>query len=117
MNEPKRPKAADLAIAMKLKDRILAADGARVSRIILFGSRARGDAQANSDYDLLVVVRRASRAEAREYRHRLYEVLRGLGTTAEPWVMTEEEFEETRSVIGGLAYPAATEGVVVHPNA
>ena len=31
--------------------------------------------------------------------------------------MTEEEFEETRSVIGGLAYPAWTEGVVLHPNA
>ena len=117
MNEPSRPQAADLAIALKLKDQILAADGARVSRIILFGSRARGDARADSDYDLLVIVRAATRAEAREYRHRLYDALRGFGARAEPWVMTEEEFEETRSVIGGLAYPASTEGVVLHPNA
>ncbi len=109
--------AADLAIAVKLKDQILAADSARVSRIILFGSRARGDARPDSDYDLLVIVRDANRAEVREYHRRLYDVLRGLGVTAEPWVMTEQEFEETRSVIGGLAYPASTEGVVLHPNA
>src|ERR1043166_7763614 len=109
--------ATDLAIATKLKDQILAADGARVSRIILFGSRARGDARMDSDYDLLVIMRDASQTEVREYRRRLYDVLRGLGATAEPWVMTEEEFEETRSVIGGLAYPASTEGVVLHPNA
>jgi len=114
---PDRAQAADLAIAIKLKDRILAADGARVSRIILFGSRARGDARPDSDYDLLVIVRDRSRMDVRDYRHRLYDILRGFGATVEPWVMTEEEFEETRSVIGGLAYPASTEGVVLHPNA
>jgi predicted nucleotidyltransferase len=117
VKEPERTYGADLAIAAQLRDAILAADGARVSRIILFGSRARGDARPDSDYDLLVIVRDASGSEIREYRRRLYEVLRGHGATAEPWVMTEQEFEETRSVIGGLAYPASTEGVVLHPNA
>ncbi len=117
VREPERLYASDLAMATKLKDRILAADGTRVSRIILFGSRARGDAKPDSDYDVLVILRDASRAEAREYRRRLYDALRGLGATVEPWVMTAQEFEETRSVIGGLAYPAWTEGVVLHPNA
>jgi type III restriction enzyme len=117
VREPGRPYAADLAVAAKLKDRILAADGARVSRIILFGSRARGEARPDSDYDLLVIVHDTSRAELREYRQRFYDALRGLGATAEPWVMTEQEFEETRTVIGGLAHPAWIEGVVLHPNA
>jgi type III restriction enzyme len=117
VREPERPYAADIVIATKLKERILAADGTRVSRIILFGSRARGDARPDSDYDVLVIVRGATRNELRAYHDRLYDVLRGLGATAEPWVMTEEEFEETRTVIGGLAYPAWTEGVVLHPNA
>ena len=31
--------------------------------------------------------------------------------------MTEEEFEESKTVIGGLAYPAWKEGVVFHPDA
>lgn len=34
--------------------------GARVKRMILFGSRARGDAQAHSDFDCLIVVDRMS---------------------------------------------------------
>jgi predicted nucleotidyltransferase len=34
--------------------------GPRVRRIVLFGSRARGDARDDSDYDVLVVVDRRS---------------------------------------------------------
>jgi len=34
----------------------------RISRIVLFGSRARGDFQPDSDYDLLVVVDRRDEA-------------------------------------------------------
>jgi len=35
----------------------------------------------------------------------------------EPWVMSEEEFEAGKTVIGGLAYPAWKEGVVLHEDA
>ena len=35
--------------------------GSRVQRIILFGSRARGENRTNSDYDLLVIVDRRDR--------------------------------------------------------
>ena len=31
--------------------------------------------------------------------------------------MSEREFEETKQVIGGLAYPAWKEGVVLYENA
>lgn len=31
--------------------------------------------------------------------------------------MSEEEFEETKNVIGGLAYPALKYGLVLHENA
>ena len=34
--------------------------GPRVRRVVLFGSRARGDAQDDSDYDVIVVVDRRS---------------------------------------------------------
>jgi len=43
-----------LEFAQLVRERL----GARVRRIILFGSRARGDARTESDYDVVVVVDR-----------------------------------------------------------
>jgi predicted nucleotidyltransferase len=106
----------DLTIARRVAEAILGADGARIRRIILFGSRARGDAKPDSDLDLLVVTREATPAEQRAYRQSLYRICRGFGLPVEPHVMTEETFEETRAVIGGLAYPAWTEGVTLCLN-
>jgi hypothetical protein len=47
----------------------------------------------------------------------LYDALHGIGVAVEPHPMSELEFEETKGVIGGLAYPAATEGVILYENA
>lgn len=38
--------------------RLLAAEGRRIQNVILFGSRARGDANADSDLDVLVIIDR-----------------------------------------------------------
>ena len=99
-----------------LKELILKANPRPVRRIILFGSRARGDARADSDFDLLVVLPGIAPSEKRPYLVELYAALRGAGVTAEPWVMDEREFEESKHVIGGLAYPAWKEGVVLYDN-
>ena len=107
----------DLPVARRVAEAILGTDGNRIRRIILFGSRARGDAKPDSDLDLLVVTREATPTEQRAYHQSLYRVCRGFGLPVEPHVMTEETFAETRSVIGGLAYPASTEGVTLYPNA
>lgn len=112
--EPEKVAPHDWFIAQRLKNLILHADSDRVQRIILFGSRARGDARPDSDFDLLVVLRHLSPSESRSYQEGLYRALRGSGVTAEPWVMSEEEFQETKTVIGGLAYPAWTEGVILY---
>lgn len=46
----------DLESARRLAACILDIGGAKVKRIVLFGSRARGQARADSDMDLLVLV-------------------------------------------------------------
>jgi predicted nucleotidyltransferase len=112
-----RQDSTDFSIARALAERIRRALGQRVRRIILFGSRAGGAAGPDSDFDLLVVLRELAPAEVRSLRLSLYRALRGAGVTAEPWVMSEEEFEETKSVVGGLAHPAFTEGVLLYENA
>jgi predicted nucleotidyltransferase len=101
----------------KIRDRILAADGRAVRRLILFGSRARGDARPHSDYDVLVLVSRMTPGERAAFRSKLYRAVEDVGVVVEPWVMSEEEFEESKMVVGGLAHPAWREGVVFHPNA
>lgn len=106
----------DLATAHQLKDLVLKVDGERVRRIILFGSRARGDARADSDFDLLIVLRDIAPLERRSYLVSLYRALQGCGVAAEPWVMSEEEFAETKGVVGGLAYPAWKEGIPLYEN-
>lgn len=49
--------ANDRAVVERFK-RLAIARGAPVDRVILFGSRARGDCDPDSDYDVLVVVER-----------------------------------------------------------
>jgi predicted nucleotidyltransferase len=107
----------DVNIARGLARRIVDADGRKISRIILLGSRARGDARPDSDYDLLVVAPGIQPREIRPYSTLLYRALAGAGVVAEPFVMSEEEFEETKTVVGGLARPAWKEGVVLYENA
>jgi uncharacterized protein len=45
-------------VAREFADQLRAELGPRVAEIRLFGSRARGDARQNSDYDILVILDR-----------------------------------------------------------
>ena len=117
IREPESAYETDRQIAERLKELVLRSQGDHVRRIILFGSRARGDARPDSDYDLLVVLRALEPRQRQATLIDLYQLFRGVGVTVEPHVMGEEEFEETRGVVGGLAYPAAKEGAVLYENA
>ena len=68
-------------------------------------------ARLGSDFDLLVVER--GPVARLEERQRYHEALRAFPHPVDVWVMDEEEFEETKDVIGGLAYPANKYGVVL----
>jgi predicted nucleotidyltransferase len=98
-----------------LRARLLAHGAVRIRRIILYGSRARGTALPDSDFDLLVI--EAEPVSKREEMQRLRRAVRELSFPVDVWVMGEQEFEETKHVIGGLAYPAQKYGVVLYENA
>ena len=114
IREPESAYESDRQVAERLKELVLQNQGDRVRRVILFGSRARGDARPDSDYDLLVVMGDLSKEEHTERLLALYRAFEGVGVVAEPWVMSETYFEETKEVIGGLAYPANKEGVLLY---
>ena len=102
----------DLRVAREMARRIVAAAGDRVERVILFGSRARGDAHPDSDYDLLVVT---DERMSREDEDRLRSAARlGRGQVPEVWTVSEEAFHATRDVVGWLSYFACYDGIVIY---
>jgi predicted nucleotidyltransferase len=81
-------------------------------RLVLFGSAATGTMTRDSDIDLLVVEERA--ADPRRESLRIRRSLRGLGVAFDIIVMSQDRFEATKDVIGGIAYPAHRYGRVIH---
>jgi predicted nucleotidyltransferase len=83
--------------------------------VILFGSAATGDMTADSDLDLLVVERQV--ANTRQESLRLRAALDDVPLSVDVIVMSRERFEETKNVIGGIAYPAHKYGRVLYEAA
>ena len=89
--------------------------GVRVEKIILFGSRARGDYREDSDYDILVVVRdkldwRVKRKLSLMIRKKL---VRELGMPVDLVIVSYRYWEEYKDVPGTVLYPAEKEGIVI----
>jgi len=106
----KTPAAEDAALAEAVRRLV---DAYQPERIYLFGSVARGDAGADSDYDLLLVVPDDAPPEKR--RSRLaYEALRGTGTAVDVLVCTCSYFEDRRLLKASLPGTVLREGRLLH---
>ena len=82
-------------------------------QIFLFGSRARGDAGPDSDYDLLLVV--PDRAPPERKRSKLaYRVLWGTGTAADVLVWTRTAFDSRVHLAASLPATVMREGKLLH---
>jgi len=84
-------------------------------KVILFGSRARNEAAAQSDVDLLVVERELPDRYAEMVR--LNKVLRGLLLAVDLLVIGEEDFREWADTPGSVYYAAQREGRVLYEAA
>ncbi len=87
----------------------------RPEKIILFGSRARGDPRPDSDADLLVVMR--VRGSRRRKAAQIDLALAGIGMPKDVLVITPEEFIRYRDIVGTIVYPAVREGKVLYDAA
>ena len=82
------------------------------SRVVLFGSRARGTAIESSDVDLLVVLR-----DVPDKRRAAVEIRRTLGDlpiSKDIVVTTPDEIVRRGDVIGTVIHAALREGVTVY---
>jgi len=102
----------DAGLMEEIVRRIVAT--AHPEKVILFGSRARGDARPDSDIDLLVI------ADSTEPRYRspvpLYGVLSDILAPMDILVYTPTEVEEWSEVRQAFVTTAIREGRILYEN-
>lgn len=84
-------------------------------RIILFGSRARGDGRPDSDYDLLVVLDHAD--DRRALRLQVRSAIDDLPISKDVVIASVEQVDERRGRTWGVLQWALEEGVVIYARA
>ncbi|HUU57214.1 MAG TPA: nucleotidyltransferase domain-containing protein [bacterium] len=82
------------------------------TRVILFGSHARGDAAGDSDVDLLVVVEETP--SPRELAVKIHKALGGLGKPFDVIVATVDMMARFGDIPGVIYEEAASEGVELY---
>jgi len=82
------------------------------TRVIIFGSYARGEADESSDLDLLVLEREL--ADKGEEMLRIDRAIGWIGKGVDVLVMADEEFARQSCVPGTVAWWAAREGKVMY---
>ena len=82
-------------------------------QIILFGSQARGAAGPDSDVDLLVVAP-VPFAQKRKRQVEMRVALHDVRVPKDVILVTPEEVEQDRHIVGTLIYPALREGKVLY---
>ncbi len=80
--------------------------------VILFGSYAYGTPHEGSDLDVLVVV--PGPPPRRDVWQIAHDIGRALPIPLQLQFMSPEEYDETKDVVGGLAYPAHQWGKVLY---
>jgi predicted nucleotidyltransferase len=87
---------------------------AHPTRIILFGSAARGEMGPNSDLDVLVVM--PPGAHRRNTARSIYRNLVGVGYAVDVVVVTEFDIERYKDNIGMVIKPALEQGRVLYAS-
>lgn len=104
------PFAHDRVLA-EIVDRLKAAF--QPERVYLFGSRARGEATPDSDYDLLMVLPFSSLPRYQR-NQAAFRVLSGLGVSKDILVLTRAEFDRQRQARASLPATVEREGILLY---
>jgi HEPN domain-containing protein len=83
--------------------------------IYLFGSRARGDAQADSDYDLMLVL--ADDNQRVRSRQEVWQTARSRRIFVNPFLTRTGSFAWRRHEVGTLEYEIQVDGIRLYPTA
>jgi predicted nucleotidyltransferase len=108
---------AERRVVTEFARRVRALFGDRLARVLLFGSRARGDVTEESDIDVLVLVRMPVEEETRATRQ-VWEIVEGalrlepkVYVPLAPIVLAEERFLMLKRLERRFALDVEAEGV------
>jgi len=103
----------DESVVKEIVRRILSV--ATPDKIILFGSAVTGEMTRDSDIDLLIV-----EPDPGDWNENYVRIRRALGKMGYPFdvlFISTQWFEESKDIIGGIAYPAHRYGKVIYDAA
>jgi len=86
----------------------------RPELILLFGSRAWGNAREDSDYDLMLVLHDG--ADLERHRHDAYDSLRAIGVTADVLATSVSDYRRHQHDPGFLSWRISREGVLLYSS-
>jgi predicted nucleotidyltransferase len=81
-------------------------------RVLLFGSAVNGKLSADSDLDILVIMRGV--VHRRQTAQKIYRDLQGVGAPVDVVVVTEEDIADYGDKPGTILRPALSEGQVLY---
>ena len=97
-------------IINKITERLV--QSLKPEKIILFGSYAEGRATPESDIDILTITdERLIPQDRYSLSHKLFN---DFPIVVQLILITPDNYEETKDVIGGIAYPASNHGRILY---
>jgi len=89
--------------------------GIKIERIILFGSRARGDHKKHSDWDILLIIKeKVKQKTLDEFWLQTKRELMDKGITPEIIIVSNQEYLEQKHLTGYIYYWAEKEGITIY---
>ncbi len=100
-------------ILLELKDNLRKITGKRKVRAILFGSRARGDYEEESDIDVAILVAGLTRELKNQILDMIADIEIEYLTPLSAWVISDEDFEFLKERERRIALDIESEGIPV----
>ncbi len=87
-------------------------EGFEISRIILFGSRARGAFEKQSDWDVIIIIKNnLTIKEKMFYSKKIRQELAQVKIDCDVIIKSDEEIQKNKEIVGSVVREALKEGI------